>query len=305
MHHLSQTIHLNWFASILIGIMTLGCTTEINLKPDPANTKENNQTTQVEQVESSTKGEFMKFSRKPPESWFWSHDIEPNHIDDIVLSGMHLTRLSVYGSGKKRRFAAVSMRESGIESIHVQDIAAVELDSKVTNIGAYPVSITADEVNGQLLYSLVLQKGPGAKTSVHTDLDEAGLNRLINDQQRIADFTTYVTDGIRKYAAIVEERPGPSWVFARVTAKELDAQLRKHNLTPLRVRGFSEDGGRYLTAVAEPIDVGDWAWYDDIDGDTVASKLDSNSAYPFDLEAYRDERGVRFTVVMYRDRDSH
>ncbi len=60
----------------------LGCTTEINLKTDPTDTKENGQTTQVE---SSKKGESMKFSRKPPESWFWSHDIEPNHIDDILL----------------------------------------------------------------------------------------------------------------------------------------------------------------------------------------------------------------------------
>ena len=302
MHHTSQTIHLAWLASVLIEIMTLGCTTEINLNTDPAGTTGNNQTTQVE---SSTKGESMKFSSKPPESWFWSHDIEPNHIDDVLLPGMHLARLSVYGGGKNRRFAAISFRESGIESIYLQDIAAAELDSKIADIQAYPLSITADEVNGQPYFSLVLQKGFGPKTSVHTNLDETGLSRLIDDQHRISDFTTYVAGGIRKYAAIVEERPGPSWVFIRVTAKELDANLREHDVTPVRVRGFSENGARYFTAIAEQLDVENWAWYDDIDGDTVVGKLESNNAYPIDLEAYRDERGVRYTVVMYRNRDSH
>lgn len=299
MHHISQTMHLNWLAAVLIGIMTLACTTEINLNTDPAGTKANSQATQVE---SSTKGESMKFSSKPPESWFWSHDIDPHHIDDAVLPGMHLTRLSVYGSGKSRRFAAIALRESGIEGIYLQDVAAADLDSKIAGTGARPVSITAADVDGQLRFSLTLQKGSEPKTSMHINLDEAGLNQLINDQRRIADFTTYVAGGVRKYAAIVEERPGPSWVFTHVTAKELDAQLRKHNATPLRIRGFVEGGTRYFTAVAERFDAGAWHWYDDIDGDTVASKLDSNNAYPFDLEAYRDERGVHFTVVMYRDR---
>ena len=247
----------------------------------------------------------MKFSTKLPESWFWSHDIDPNHIDDAVLPGMYLTRLSVYGSGKSRRFAAIALREPGIEGIYLQDVAAADLDSKIAETGARPVSITAADVDGQLRFSLTVQKGSGPKTSVHTNLDEIGLSRLVNDQRRIADFTTYFADGVRKYAAIVEERPGPSWIFTRVTAKGLDAQLRKHDATPGRVRGFSEGGVRYFTAVAEQLDVGNWAWYDDIDGDAVANKLDSNNAYPADLEAYRDERGVRFTGVMYRDRDSH
>ena len=207
----------------------------------------------------------MKFSRKPPESWFWSHDIEPDHIDDVLLPGMHLARLSVYGGGKNRRFAAISFRESGIESIYLQDIAAAELDSKIADIQAYPLSITADEVNGQPYFSLVLQKGSAPKTSVHTELDETGLSRLIDDQHRISDFTTYVAGGIRKYAAIVEERSGPSSVFIHVTAKELDTKLREHNVTPVRLRGFSESGVRYFTAVAERLDVGNWAWYDDID----------------------------------------
>lgn len=299
MYRTARLIFSKWIVCVVSGMIMIGCTTDINLKTDPPGIKENNQITQTE---SSNKGEAMKFSRKPPASWFWSHDIDPDHIDDVLLPNMHLVRLSVYGSGKMRRFASISFQEAGVESSYLQDVTAAELDSKIADTGARPVSITADEVNGQPLFSLVLQKGLESKTNVHTNLDETGLNQLINDQHRIADFTTYLVGGIRKYAAIVEERPGPSLVFAHVTAKELGAQLRKHNVTPVRVRGFSEGGARYFTAVAERLDVGDWDWYDDIDGDTVASKLDSNNAYPFDLDAYRNEQGVRYTVVMYRDR---
>jgi hypothetical protein len=45
-----------------------------------------------------------------------------------------------------------------------------------------------------------------------------------------------------------------------------------------------------------------WAWYTDLDGDAVARNLENNSAYPIDLDATRDARGTRFTVVMVRDR---
>ena len=38
---------------------------------------------------------------------------------------------------------------------------------------------------------------------------------------------------------------------------------------------------------------------------TVAKNLEENDSYPYDLDATRDERGqLRFTVVMYRDRQS-
>lgn len=108
---------------------------------------------------------------------------------------------------------------------------------------------------------------------------------------------------MRKYAAIIEERPGPSMIFTRVTAEELDAQLRKHSVTPMQIRDFYENGVRYFTAIAERLDVGKWTWYNDIDGDTVGSKLEKHNAYPFALEAYRTGQGMRFTVIMYRDRN--
>ncbi len=303
MYRIGHMIFSKWTLCVLIGMITIGCTTDINLKTDPPGLKENNQTTDTK---SSHKGESMKFSKNPPESWLWSHDAQPGHINDMELPGMHLVRLSAYGSDKRRRFAGIIFLESGVESVYLEEISATEIGSKIAHIDARPVSITAGEVNGELRFTLVLHKGTGPKTNVHINLDEGELNRLANDQHRIADFTTYVENDIRKYAAIVEERPGPSLIFTHITAKELNAQFRKHNVTPIRIRGFLDGDSRYFTAVAEHLDVGDWNWYDDIDGDTVAKKLDANDAYPFDLEAYRQhstEYGVHYTVVMYRDRD--
>ncbi|NBQ68078.1 MAG: hypothetical protein EBU46_04265 [Nitrosomonadaceae bacterium] len=300
MDSITRITFLKRAVSVVMGMLIIGCTADNNLKANPPGKPDTNQTTSTK---STQQGETMKFSIKPPESWLWSHDIAPDYIDDVLMPGMHLARLSSYGAGKNRRFAAIVYREPGIEGHYLRDVPAAELDGKIAGMAARPVSITADDTDGQPRFSLALQKGPEPKTTVLTGLDEAGLSKLANDRQRIADFTTYLDGGVRKYAAIVEDRPGPSMIFTRVTAEELDAQLRKHSVTPLRIRGFSENGVRYFTAVAERLDVGKWAWYDDIDGDTVGSKLEKHNAYPFDLEAYRTGQGVRFTVVMYRDRN--
>ena len=293
-------IFLQRAVSVLMAVLITACTTDSNPKTNPPGKQENGRTTETESVKQ---GGAMKFSIKPPQSWLWSHDIAPDYIDDVLMPGMHLTRLSSYGTGTNRRFAAIVYREAGIAGHYLRDVTAAELDSKIAATNARPVSISAAETNDQARFTLALQQGSEPETKVLTGLDEAGLSQLTNGRQRVADLAVYVDGGTRKYAAIVEERPGPSLIFTRVTAKELDAQLRKHNVTPVRIRGFSEGGTRYFTAVAEHLDVGKWAWYDEIDGDAVAGKLESNKAYPFDLEAYRTTQGVRYTVIMYRDRN--
>jgi len=293
MHYAIPMIFSRWMTCMTIGLMTIGCTTDIDIKHNSQN------------AGTSRKGDFMTFSRKPPDSWFWSHDIQPHHLDDLPFPGSRLMRISAYSalSGEKgRRFAAIIFQETGTDSSVVHDIPLAELEARMTSSGERPVSITAEDVTGQPYFSLVLHQEPGPDVKISTDLDAAGLSQLSNDQRRIADFTSYVVNGVRKYAAIVEERSGPSLVFTRVTAKELEAQLRKHNVTPVRIRGFSEGNERFFTAVAERFDAGSWNWYDHIDADTVADKLEAHNAYPFDLEAYRTEQGIRYTVIMYRDR---
>lgn len=240
--------------------------------------------------------------RKPPEAWTWSHDIEPDQIDSLIMAGWHLMRLSSYGKDNHRRFAAVVFKEPGPERSYALDLDVAAIETQLRETGARPVAITIDAEGSQRRFSLVLQKGPGPLSSIHVDLDEAGVHKLLDDHHSIADFVTYVVEGVRKYAVILEERSEPSWLFTNVTAHELDAKLAELGANLLRVRAYVEGGQPRFAAVAERSSVGKWAWYTDLDADAVASKLDRNNAYPFDLDATRDERGVRFTVVMYRDR---
>ena len=293
-----------FIVAILAIAMTIGCSTDSSLKANTPGTG-NNQSTDA----GSTKnGESMKFSPNPPEGWLWSHDINPKYVSDADVPEMHLTRISAYGENDLRRFAAIIYRVANTESITLPELTAAGIEPGIAASGARPVSITVGSVNGETRFSLVLHKGPGPQSKVWIDLDETTLKQLPTDSNRIADFATYTVDGVRKYAAIVEEYPGPSTVFTHLTAKELDAQLRKYKATPVRIRGYYEGEARYFSAVAERLNVGEWNWYDEINADKVAKKLDSHHGYPFDLDAYRQpgsEYGVYYTVVMYRDRDDY
>jgi hypothetical protein len=241
-------------------------------------------------------------ARKPPETWFWSHDIQPDQIPSIVMPGMRLVRLSSYGKGTARRFAALVFKEPGPARSYALDLDAAALAAKLAETGARAVGITVDALDDGPRFSVVLEAGPGPLSSVHVDLDEAGVRALLDDHHTIADLATYVTSGGRKYAVIVEDHDGPSWFITGVSAHELDARLLTHNAQLVRLRAYTSGTGgkRELAAVAVPTRQPGWAWYAELDGDAVARNLETNDAYPFDLDATRDDRGVRFTVVMYR-----
>lgn len=240
--------------------------------------------------------------KKPPETWFWSHDIRPSQLDAVVLPGTRLMRLSSYGDGAARRFAALVYQDGGPERRCVLDLDAAALAARVRDLGARPVAITAGG-DGDARFSIVLEAGPGPLSSVHVDLDADGLRRLVDDGHAITDLATYVAGGARRFAAIVEDRSAPSWLFTGVTADELDRHLVELGAVLVRLRGYTEGGAPRFAAIAERARAGSWAWYADLDGDGVARKLEGNAAYPVDLDATRDGRGVRFTVIMVRDRE--
>jgi hypothetical protein len=241
-------------------------------------------------------------ARKPPQAWFWSHDVRGDQIKYVVTPGTHLMRLSSYGGGERRRFAALMYKEPGPERSYAIDLDAVALASHLADTGARPVAITAFAGDETPRFSVVLQHGPGPLCSAHVDLDEPGVRALIDDAHGVADIATYELGGARRYAVVVEERAAPSWFFAGVTAHELDARLLELDASLVRLRAYSDGGRTLLAAVAERARGPGWAWYTDLDGDAVARNLETNSAYPIDLDATRDARGTRFSVVMVRDR---
>jgi hypothetical protein len=239
-------------------------------------------------------------ARKPPEAWFWSHDIRADQIKHVVTPGMRLMRLSSYGSGGQRRFAALIYKDAGPERSYAVDLDAAALDAKLRETGARPVAITVDVGDAGPRFSVVLQHGPGPLCSAQVDLDEAGVRALLDDQHGVADIATYVAGGARKYAVVIEERATPSWLLTGLTAQQLDARLLELDASLVRLRAYIEDGQQKLVAVAERARGAGWAWYTDLDGDAVARNLENNRAYPIDLDAGRDARGTRFSVVMVR-----
>ena len=189
--------------------------------------------------------------RHPPESWFWSHDIDPEHIDDVMMPGFCLVRLSSYGAGSRRRFAAVAFKAPGPERSYVTDLDAAAADAYLRQNDVRLVAITAGIDDSQPRFSLLVEKGPGPRTRLHTDLDEAGVQKLLDGRHGIVDFITYRVAGVRKYAVILEERPEPSWFFTQVTARDLDAKLAALDATLLRSRAYVAEGGqRWFAAVA-------------------------------------------------------
>ena len=61
MHNTSQIIFLKWSVSVLIGIITIGCSTEINPKTQASGTKEHNR---INETESSTHNNYRNDASK-------------------------------------------------------------------------------------------------------------------------------------------------------------------------------------------------------------------------------------------------
>jgi hypothetical protein len=128
------------------------------------------------------------------------------------------------------------------------DIDAVAMEARLRDLrgnSARPVDVTIDVDDSQRRFSLLLKKGSGPESSLHIDLDEAGVRSLLDSRHGLADFATYVVAGARRYA-IVLEAPEPSQCLTHVTSQELDAGLAEQDVTLLRLRSYIENGQRLL-----------------------------------------------------------
>ena len=235
-----------------------------------------------------------------PPTWYWSHDIGPDQVESVAGSGTRLIRLSSYGSGHRQRFAALMYMEPNAERTYLLNLEAAELDSQLRQAQARPVAITVDASGLQPRFSVVLDAAAGPRSTVHLDRAEAEVRALLDDEHGIADIATYLVAGERRYAVVLEARPGPSWLFTEVTARRLRFRLFRLGVTLVRLRANLGSERQEFTAVAERSSGVGTTWYANLDGDSVAGRLERHRAYPTDLDAVRDERGVRFTVIMRR-----
>jgi hypothetical protein len=233
-----------------------------------------------------------------PEHWLWSHDIKPDQIASLGPPGWSLMSLSSYGDLDRRRFAAVLHKGPGAGRIPVLDLEPSAIETRLRHARVSPVAITAGSGLRPYL-SVLVESGPDAGTRVAAGLSEDELRVLLGRPGGVTDITTYTVRGARQYAVVLDPRAGPSLLFTGVTASQLRRELRS-GATVTRLRAYDQDGQPLLAAVAERSARGFSAWYDGLDADGVAQKLDRHRAYPVDLGATRDDRGVRYTVVMRR-----
>jgi hypothetical protein len=237
-----------------------------------------------------------------PGHWLWSHDIKPDQIASLGPPGWSLVSLSSYGDLDRRRFAAVLHEGPGAGRIPVLDLEPSAIETRLRHARVSPVAVTAGPGLRPHL-SVLVEGGPDAGTRVAAGLSEAELRALLGrpgGPGGIADITTYTVRGARQYAVVLDPRAAPSLLFTGVTAGQLRRELRRSGATVTRLRAYAEGGRPLLAAVAERSARGFSAWYDGLDADGVAQKLDRHRAYPVDLGATRDDRGVRYTVVMRR-----
>lgn len=227
-----------------------------------------------------------------PAHWYWSHDIKPDQITSLDMPGTRLVRLASYGNPDWRRFAALMYEEPGPVRGYVLDLDAEALG------GVRAVSVTADAEQPPR-FSLLTEPGAADSTVVRAGLDEDALRGLLGEGWGIVDLAVYATGaGGRRYAAVLERTTQPCFLLTGDDTGALKKQLRRLDATPSRLRPHAADGT--LTAVADRSFRGRWAWYPDLDADGVAGRLEVHRAYPVDLDARRDDRGVRYSVVMRR-----
>lgn len=236
-----------------------------------------------------------------PDAWFWSHDIGPDQVDSVATAGTRLVRLSSYGDGERRRFAALVYLGGGPERGYALDLEAEPLRARLREEPSRPVAITVADGEPPR-FSVVFDHEPGLPSHVHLDLDEAGLHALLDGHRRVLDLATYTGGGVRRFAVILADGGGGSWLVTGVEPDDLDARLRELDAGADLLREYRENGRRVLAAVAARPRPDGQAWYAGLDADGVAAALEDNRSYPVDIDATRDERGVRFTVVMRRER---
>lgn len=240
----------------------------------------------------------------PPEAWFWAHDIRQGQIESLMMPGTRLVRLSKYGAGSARRFAALMFKESGPTQtcLHGLDVAALEAHMRHT--GARPVAVTVEvgaRDASQLRLSVVLDNGPGPLSSVHAGLDETEVRALLDGYHRIVDLATYSIAGIDRYVVILERCAEQVWLLTAATKRALTSEIDLLDASPILLREHAEDARKKYVAVVErsPAPYRS-SWRAGLDADGVAKYLARKNAYPVDLAATRGLGGIRFTVIMRR-----
>jgi hypothetical protein len=240
--------------------------------------------------------------RSAPRFWFWSHDTQPDQVAGLDMPGMRLRRLANYRRGPEatRRFAALYYDDDGALAPSHTWLIDVDAATAVAH-GSRAASLSVDVVpgSGDVGLTLVLEAHPHPGRTVYTDLAAGEFNALINADHTVVDLATYLRDGSRYLAAIVEPSEGEgSMFFPSLSPEQIRPTLGPRGVIPTKARAYHEGpAGWRLAVIAEHVRGTSWSVLVDIDADDVSERLEHLHAYPLDLDAAGHGMSVRFTSI--------
>jgi len=237
-------------------------------------------------------------SRERP-VWYWSHDIGWDQFGSVAWPGMRVVSLSGYGEPARRRFAAVMHQVPAGADTSVVHLDPDGLTTRLGRTGERPVAVVATRTDSGLVLTVALASAGDSPVHVEVGHDEDGVRALLAEH-RVDDLAAYPDGDACRYAVLVGARTEPSWLVAADRPRELGARLRRLRADVVRLRMVTDHGQRRLVALARPAVRGFCGWYVGLDADGVGGRLERRRAYPVHLDAVRDERGVRYAVVMRR-----
>jgi hypothetical protein len=244
----------------------------------------------------------MSVVRPAPRSWFWSHDIQPDQMADLAMPGMRLQRLASYrrGAQASRRFAALYYDDDGAIAAASRSWLVDADDDTAIDHGplAAGVSVDVAPADGDVRFTLILEAQPNPARTLHTDLSAAGLTALLDGDHAVLDLATYLRDGTRLYAAVIEHRDDQgSSFFPELAQREVRATLGPRGVLPTRARAYHSPIGWRMAVVGERARGIAWSVHADVNADDVSSRLEQHRAYPLDLDAVGHGLSVRFSLV--------
>jgi len=137
--------------------------------------------------------------------------------------------------------------------------------------------------SGVVGFTLVLEAQSCPGRAVHTDLSADESTALLNGDQVVVNLATYLRDGSRCFAAIVEPGDsGGSVFFPSLNPEEVRTTLGPRGLIPTRARAYHVGPAGWRLAVSAERGRGtSWSVVVDVDVDDVAERLEKLQAYPF------------------------
>jgi hypothetical protein len=213
---------------------------------------------------------------------------------------MRLRRLANYRRGPEatRRLAALYYDDDG--ALAPSHTWLIDVDAATAAAhGPRAASLSVDVESGAVGFTLVLEAHQHPGRAVYTDLAADDFSALINGDHTVVDLATYVRDGSRCFAAIVEPSEGDGSVFfPSLSPEQIRPTLGPRGVIPTKVRAYHVGpAGWRLALIAEHARGTAWSVLVDIDADDVSERLEHLQAYPLDLDAVGHGMGVRYSAI--------